>query len=54
MQDCVVKDSIKLIQYLFSKILELCFSLQENSLGLDGAIFIATALKGNHQLAYIK
>lgn len=29
-------------------------SLQENSLGMDGAIFIATALKGNHQLTYIK
>uniref|UniRef100_A0A669EF51 NLR family CARD domain containing 3 n=1 Tax=Oreochromis niloticus TaxID=8128 RepID=A0A669EF51_ORENI len=28
--------------------------LQENnSLGMDGAIFIATALKGNHQLTYI-
>jgi len=29
-------------------------SLQENSLGMDGAIFIATALRGNHQLTYIK
>lgn len=29
-------------------------SLQENSLGMDGAICIATALKGNHGLTYIK
>lgn len=29
-------------------------SLQENSLGMDGAIFIATAFKENRQLTYIK
>lgn len=29
-------------------------SLQENSLGMDGAICIATALKGNHGLTYVK
>lgn len=28
-------------------------SLQENSLGMDGAICIATALKGNHGLTYV-
>lgn len=29
-------------------------SLQENSLGMEGAICIATALKGNHGLTYVK
>lgn len=29
-------------------------SLQENSLDMEGAICIATALKGNHGLTYIK
>ncbi|KAI5105703.1 NLR family CARD domain-containing protein 3, partial [Silurus meridionalis] len=28
-------------------------NLQENSLGMDGAIFIGNALKGNHNLTYI-
>uniref|UniRef100_A0A8C2BI68 NLR family, CARD domain containing 3 n=1 Tax=Cyprinus carpio TaxID=7962 RepID=A0A8C2BI68_CYPCA len=49
---------IALRAFLYSKnFLKQCIcvcSLQENSLGMDGAIFIATALRGNHQLTYIK